>query len=179
MPRIRLAVALATALVLCCPTHPAAEVETRPDPAARWRSAGTMQALVSILDDWLDAHSKWDRRTPAPRVRLVSQSEAAARRGTASHIQPGRLRGLYDGARQEILLVEPWDPGNARDVSTLLHELVHHRQAAHDWNCPAAQERPAYRLQDAWLAERGMQADVNWLAVILDSGCTLRNVHPD
>jgi len=38
---------------------------------------------------------------------------------------------------------------------------------------------PAYRLQEAWLAERGTEAEVNWVAVVLDSGCTRRDIHPD
>lgn len=45
--------------------------------------------------------------------------------------------------------------------------------------CPAAQELPAYRLHDARLAEWGLQAGVNWVAVVLDAGCTPRDIHPD
>jgi hypothetical protein len=138
-----------------------------------------MRALMAILDDWLDVHSAWDWPDVSPRVRLVSEWEASARHGTTSSLQSGLLRGLYDAGRAEILLVEPWDPRNAQDVSTLLHEMVHHRQAAHDWPCPAAQELPAYRLQDEWLAERGMRTNVNWVAVVLESSCTLHHVHPD
>jgi len=55
----------------------------------------------------------------------------------------------------------------------------HIEQAPHHWFCPAAQELPAYRLREAWLAERGLSADVNWVAVVLDAGCTRRDIHPD
>lgn len=110
---------------------------------------------------------------------MVSPVEAHARQGATGSFQRGRLRGLYDPDRAEILLIKPWDPRDPEDVSVLLHELVHHRQAPPHWSYPAAQALPAYRLQEAWLAERGMKADVNWVAVVLDAGCTRRDIHPD
>lgn len=179
MPRIRIAVALATALVAFCPPTLRAETEIRFDPAPQWRASPNMSALVDTLDDWLDVNGEWQRREISPRIRVVSESVADARQGPTSSFQRGRLRGLYDPEQVEILLVAPWNPHNAHDVSTLLHELVHHRQSTHHWYCPAAQELPAYRLQDAWLAERGLKAKVNWMAVVLDAGCTPRDIHPD
>lgn len=175
----RRAVALATALAILCPMLSRAETSVRLDPAPGWRQAETMAALISTLDDWLDAHSDWPRRAAAPRARLVSPSRARERQGASSSLQHGPLRGLYDPERAEILLTRPWDPRDATDVSVLLHELVHHRQVAHHWYCPAAQELPAYRLQEAWLRERGLRADVNWIAVVIDAGCTPRDIHPD
>ncbi|SFQ08036.1 DUF6647 family protein [Tranquillimonas alkanivorans] len=179
MPRIRTAVALATALVALCPTVALPKPALRLDPAPQWREARNMQELMAILDDWLDVNSEWAQRTSTPLIRRVSEWEARARRGTTSSLQRGPLRGLYDPDTQEILLIEPWDPRNTEDVSTLLHEMIHHRQAPHHWYCPAAQELPAYRLQEAWLGERGLQAEVNWVAVVLDAGCTSRDIHPD
>jgi hypothetical protein len=179
MPRIHIVVALATALVTLCPTLLPAETEIRFDPAPQWRAAANLSALVDTLDDWLDVNSDWQRRKPSPRIRVVSEWVATERQGTTSSFQRGRLRGLYDPERQEILLVQPWNARSAEDVSVLLHELVHHRQSTHHWYCPAAQELPANRLQDAWLAERGLDAEVNWVAVVLDAGCTPRDIHPD
>ncbi len=179
MPRSRFAVALATALVVLCPAPSNAETAFRLDLAPEWRQAKDLAALVDILEIWLDTQSDWPQRHVAPRIRLVSEWEAETRQGTTSSFQRGRLRGLYDPDRSEILLVRPWDARDAVDVSVLLHELVHHRQAPHHWYCPAAQELPAYRLQDRWLAARGMSADVNWIAAVLDAGCTPRDIHPD
>ena len=178
MPRTRLAVALATAIVALCPALPRAEIETVA-LTSDWRQARTMQALVSTLEDWLDARADWPRREARPNIRVVSQWQAAARQGATASFQRGPLRGLYDPERSEILLVRPWDPRKAEDVSVLLHELVHHRQAPHHWYCPAAQELPAYRLQDDWLSEQGGAVDVNWIAVVLDAGCTPRDIHPE
>jgi hypothetical protein len=179
MPRIRFAVAAATAMVALCPAPSRADTAIRLDPVPERRQAQDMHAIVDQLEEWLDRQTDWPRRAEAPRIRLVSEWQAAARRGATENDQRGRLRGLYDPDRSEILLVRPWDPRDAGDVSVLLHELVHHRQAPHHWYCPAAQELPAYRLQQAWLAERGLSADVNWVAVVLDAGCTRRDIHPD
>lgn len=179
MSRSSLAVALAMALVALCPTRSSAENTTRTATSSEWQHAKDMPALVSSLEDWLDAHADWPRRDAPPLVRTVSQYQAEARQDATAGFQHGSLRGLYDPDRSEILLVRPWDPRDPEDVSVLLHELVHHRQAPHQWYCPAAQELPAYRLQDAWLAGHGLGLDVNWIAVVLDAGCTPRDVHPE
>lgn len=179
MFHISITMAFATVLVALGPKLPHAETEIRSDSATQLRGAANMSVLVDTLDDWLDVNSNWPRREKSPRILLVSEWAAAARQGTTSSFQRGRLRGLYDPERMEILLVEPWNSQSAENVSVLLHELVHHRQSTHHWICPAAQELPAYRLQDAWLAERGLQAEVNWVAVVLDAGCTPRDIHPD
>lgn len=178
MPRPRLAVALAMAIVVLCPALARAENATV-GHSSDWRRADTVHALVSTLEDWLDARADWPRREGPPRVHVVSQWQAAARQGATASFQRGRLRGLYDPERSEILMVRPWDPRNAEHVAILLHELVHHRQAPQHWYCPAAQELSAYRLQDSWLSEQGLTADVNWVAAVLDAGCTPRDIHPE
>ncbi len=176
---IHSAVAFAAALIVFCPSMSHAEMRPGLDTAPHFLRVDNLHGLVSVLDDWLDGNSEWPRRDVVPRIRLVSASEASARQGAIGSFQRGRLRGLYDPEQAEILLVRPWDWRDIEDVGVLLHELVHHRQAPHPWYCPAAQELPAYRLQEAWLAERGTRADVNWVAVVLDAGCTPRDIHPD
>jgi len=178
MLRSIFAVALATALIALCPTQPRAENE--PGSSVTWLlHADSMTTLVYSLDAWLDEQSPWPRRDIVPRVRLVNNWQAAARQGATGSFQHGSLRGLYDPDRSEILLVRPWDPRKAVDVAVLLHELTHHRQAPHHWYCPAAQELPAYRLQEQWLSDHGHSLDVNWVAVVLDAGCTPRDFHPE
>ncbi|MEY8842857.1 DUF6647 family protein [Cribrihabitans sp. XS_ASV171] len=179
MSRTRPVAALAAALILACPADLPADIDHRPAILSDWRDAESIPALVSVLDDWLDAQSIWPRRATAPRIRLVTPWQAAARQGETASFQRGSLRGAYDPDRSEILLVRPWSADKPQDVSVLLHELVHHRQAPHHWYCPAAQELPAYRLQEDWLEANGRAADVNWVAVVLDAGCTPRDIHPD
>lgn len=145
-----------------------------------WQSARSLSDLVSQLETWLDVHSDLPRNAAPPVIRRVHRSELAevsARRG-ARHA--GLTRGLYDPADGTIWLANPWNPRNPYHVSILLHELYHHRQAAHGhYYCPGAQELPAYRAQEAWLAASGGVLDVNWVAIVLESGCTPRDIHPD
>jgi hypothetical protein len=92
----------------------------------------------------------------------------------------GALRSVYSPSTITIYLVEPWSPSEPYDVSILLHELVHHRQAtAKYWACPQDQEWRAYQLQEAWLAERNIASGFYWPAIALLAGCAPRDVHPD
>ena len=42
---------------------------------------------------------------------------------------------------------------------------------ARDWPCPAAAEPEAYRLQEAWLAERGIDPGFEWVEIYLHARC--------
>jgi len=137
-----------------------------------------MEALVLVLEDWLDAHSELKRMDSLPEIKFIARQTAATQIGRADR-HGGRTRGLYDEEARTIFLVRPWDATLAKDVSVLLHELVHVRQTGHHFYCPGAQEEAAYRLQEQWLQERGLHANVNWIAVVLESGCTPNDIHPD
>jgi len=140
-------------------------------PGRATPSPPAVAGLVTGLEHWLDRESPYTRRYGRVTVRFVG-AKSAARAATAPAYQGATLRGYYDPRRSTIYLVEPWSPDNPFDVSTLLHELVHHRQqSATYWECPNAQERPAYRLQDRWLRERGLDSHINWLVVLMASRC--------
>lgn len=171
------ALGLAAAAMIALPLPAAADgiritletVSTLPRPSG---------SLVERLELWLDARTDWPRRAAPPRIEVISGLDLARmlggpRRGF------GRARGLYDAETQTVFLARPWDPDRPEHVSVLLHELVHHRQAPHHWYCPAAQELPAYRLQEAWLAAHGLELEVNWIAIVLEAGCTRSDIHPD
>jgi hypothetical protein len=132
--------------------------------------------LVAELDRWLDGRIDWPARA-LPEIRYITPREAA-RIGGAPDRGLGAARGLYDPDSGTIFLVTPWSADRPQDVSVLLHELVHHRQAPHHFYCDAAQEPAAYRAQAAWLADRGTTLEVNWLALTLAAGCTPRDIHP-
>lgn len=133
---------------------------------------------IDMLDDWLDTHVDWPRRTTRPAIEVVPAQEAA-RLGGLPGRGHGGTRGLYDPSSATIYLVHPWSAADPEDMAVLLHELVHHRQAPHHFYCPAQQEEDAYRAQADWLADLGIEADINWIAVVLDAGCTPRDIHPD
>ena len=134
---------------------------------------------IAALEHWLDQNSPWPRKPTPPQFTLATPAQAQTLSGHA-----GRLgltpRAYYDPESATITLITPFNPRDPYDVSVVLHELVHHRQhdAAH-WYCPGAQEKSAYDLQSQWLSERGLPDRINWIAVILEAGCTPRDIHPD
>lgn len=144
-----------------------------------WREAKTLNDLVFTLETWLDGNAPWPKAEKRPEIRWISASEAASLH-TPQFLGSGSPRGLYEADTATVYLVQPWDRRDPRDVAVLLHELAHHRQAgAQHWVCPGAMELSAYRLQNAWLSELGLSANVNWIAVVLEAGCGPRDVHPD
>ena len=166
------------ALLLLCAITPR-HVAAQPDQL-EWRNAETISALVENLDDWIDVHSEYARHPDAPEIQWINRAQAARLQTTAQTAKLETTRGLYDPEAGTIYLVRPWDRRKPYDVSVLLHELIHHRQTkTGHWYCPGAQEQDAYKLQDAWLAQLGLRADVNWIAVILEAGCTPKDIHPD
>lgn len=168
--------------LLACAALALASLPAPAQDLLAWRSAQSLPDLIAQLESWLDVHTDLPRRTAPPRVQLTDHATAYGMAHDHAHSASAEpnLRGLYDPEAETIWLVRPWDARNPFDVSTLLHELVHHRQAtAGHWYCPAAQELPAYRIQQRWLNALGLDPDVNWIAVVMDSGCTPRDIHPD
>lgn len=165
------------ALTLCiCSAAANPVVQTDPNPS--WRNSVSISELTEILEVWLDHHSGFERHDTTAEVRVIKLATSAYPEGNAGRSH-GSTRGLYDPETSIIYLIPPWNPKNAKDVSILLHELVHHRQTPHYFYCPGAQEEAAYQLQADWLKERGLQANVNRIAVVLESGCAARDIHPD
>jgi hypothetical protein len=152
---------------------------SQPDQVA-WRDLHSLSGLVEHLESWLDTHTDLARRSAPPHIQLIGIGKATRLEAGARFSKSDQTRGLYDPVIETIYLVRPWNMRNLHDVSVLLHELVHHRQAtAGHWYCPGAQELPAYRAQEAWLAAHGLRANINWIAVVLEAGCTPRDIHPD
>jgi hypothetical protein len=180
MPSLLPAGALAAALALSvlCDPAPAQQVTLRIGAEPAFQHAASPADLVGPLDDWLDGQLDYPRRPP-PRIEIIDAAQALALEPTVGRMA-GRLRGLYDPDAGTIFLVRPWSMDDPRDISVLLHELVHHRQTdARHFYCPGAQEPEAYTLQEAWLAERGLSIAVNRIAVVLAAGCTRTDFHPD
>lgn len=136
-----------------------------------------IDGLVEELETWLDQHSEHPRAETSPRIRYLEGSPQITE--TSSSVVANKPRGLYSPFTQTIFLYEPWNADNPVDQSVLLHELEHHRQQGRShWYCPGAQELPAYRLQQKWLSEHGIELNVNWVEIVLISGCTRRDIHP-
>jgi hypothetical protein len=167
------------AIFICAlfPTIASSQAEHHQLSCAECQMPTSILALMPSLENWLDTESRYPRRTDQVRLKLIRPAEAMLSSGRIDYSN-SMGRGYYDAQSLTIYLVKPWSPDNPHDVSVLLHELVHHRQQiARNWECPNAQEFPAYRLQDKWLADHGLKAQVNWLAVLIESSCRARDIH--
>jgi len=139
---------------------------------------GIPPALVVELNAWLDAATEYPESDTRPQIEFVETEQAQRLRGVAD-LSGGRIRGLYDAETGTIYLTEPWSSENPRDISILLHEMVHHRQTKRHWYCPQAQEWRAYEIQAQWLAEQNIEDDFYWPAIMLQSSCAKRDIHPE
>lgn len=165
---------LLVAVAVCGPLPARTEAATCPDPLR----LAAAQALVPELLVWIAAHSDYEPGlTPLPDIAFCRAGERVPYEG-AWIIADEALRGAYDVAARRIWLALPWDDADARAVSTLLHELVHHLQfTQRTWSCDAAAEWEAYRLQHLWLAERGIASGFDLPQIRLMSRCQT-DVHP-
>ncbi len=139
---------------------------------------GISPTLLYELNTWLDAETEFDGRNSQPRITFVGVKLAEDLRGVADR-SGGRTRGLYDNEVETIYLTEPWSARNRRDIGVLLHEMVHHRQSGQHWYCQQAQEWRAYQIQAQWLGERKIEDDFYWPAILLQSSCAKRDIHPE
>lgn len=170
---------LAGTLLFCVFLHGAPMFSHASEPVSQAETQA-LQNLVPELEAWLDENTSLPRRDSRPVIRWVDFGPVAPPTSSRLAVHNENSRGFYDPDSETIWLVRPWSASDPHDVSVLLHELVHHRQASSGhWYCPGAQELPAYRLQQAWLDSFGLEANVNWIAVVLESGCTPRDFHPD
>jgi hypothetical protein len=84
---------------------------------------------------------------------------------------------LYDGRDRTVYLPRGWTGATPVEASMLVHEMVHHFQAAagERFACAAAREKDAYALQARWLEAFGTDLErglgVNGLFVLLATNC--------
>lgn len=118
-----------------------------------------LAGLAASVTDWTAAASGLPKPAALPVVMRVSRSEMAALRYGSRVGVAGlaRVVALYDRRGGRILLAEDWTGATPEEVSVLVHELVHHLEAAAGIvpACPAAGEARAYATQAAWLAGFG------------------------
>lgn len=134
--------------------------------------------LLAELNAWLDAETEYARRGSQPRIKFIGAEQAEYLHGVADR-SGGRTRGLYNNETETIYLTAPWSASNRRDVSVLLHEMVHHRQSEHHWYCEQAQEWRAYQIQAQWMGEQNIDDRFYWPAILLQSSCAKRDIHPE
>lgn len=132
------------------------------------------EAVVAELVGWIARNTMYDMRTTwrdPPEIVFCSVGETIDYEGRDLLVDPA-LRAAYDLPARRIHLVEPWSADNLVDRSILLHELIHDAQLRdRDWDCLAAPEWEAYRLQDQWLQEQGVILPFDWPAIRRLSHC--------
>ncbi|MDH5537632.1 MAG: hypothetical protein OEZ08_18940 [Betaproteobacteria bacterium] len=133
-----------------------------------------MQTLLTTIVMWLSINAGLPASYEHPRVEFASPAKMYAVRigghvsgdapssvATASHATPGNgghhVEALYDDRSRTIYLPAGWTGTTPKEVSLLVHEMVHHLQnvAGLKYVCAQAREAPAYVAQDKWLALSG------------------------
>lgn len=152
---------------LSCPKGPPAHASGRAvDPA-----------VVCRLLRWIGDNTSYDvtQELADPPEIGFSETGATIRYGGEELIVEPHLRALYEAEQRRIILALPWSISDARDMSRLLHELIHDVQfQSRTWPCPQATEWEAYHLQDRWLHENGVSSHFNWLEIRIWSRCDTR-----
>ena len=137
--------------------------------------------LVQDLYDWIGANSDYEvaaAKADPPEIIFCIEGEEVPYGAKTTMISP-REMGIFDFEERRIYLVAPWRVEVPRDVGVLLHELVHDVQFLNrDWPCPGATEIEAYKLYEDWLAEQGVEIELNWLMIYMWARCP-RDIHPD
>ena len=130
---------------------------------------------------WIGDHSPYDVSElfdQLPTVTFCDHGATYIYKGKPMHFGD-RLAGVYDDVDEQICLAKPWDINNKRDQSVLLHELIHFVQfRSKGWFCPQKTEWEAYKLQEAWMRENGLEPNFNWAFILLESSCGVRDRHP-
>lgn len=179
--RTALAAALASVLVMLFPAGSCIGQQRAPHDMPGERSEPAVQSLSVDLMSWIGRHSDYDVAAyleHPPRVSFCECGDTIVYEGRPIVIHEA-VRGIYDKEVKSVTLVRPWTTDDLLDIGTLLHELVHFVQyESRSWSCWHETEWEAYKLQDLWLAQHGVDAGFNWTEIYLLSRCTRRDVHP-
>jgi len=131
-------------------------------------------AVVVELLTWIEAHTDYDvsaSLAEPPSIGFCRHGDVIDYEGQSLNVDPD-LGGAYDMERRHIYLAQPWDASNVRNLGTLLHELIHDVQYRNrDWPCWQKTEWEAYKLQESWLAEKGLSAGFDWALILMLSHC--------
>jgi len=125
-----------------------------------------METMVAIIMTWLSINFGLPPEPSYPQIEFhpqqaisqiwignVALQEGMDVSAAKREIRHRDIHAFYDDSRQTIFLVEGWNLESPRDLSVLVHELVHHLQNldGRQYACPAEREKLAYQAQDAWL----------------------------
>ncbi len=114
-----------------------------------------MNGLIVSLMIWISTATGLPPPDNLPAVVFASQEQILEIAGIEESAI--RIIALYNTEFDAIVLNESWDKTSTKDVSSLLHELVHYMAdvAQVHYQCRGASEKVAYEAQKAYLEEHG------------------------
>lgn len=147
-------------------------------PAAAATGAAA-PSLIGTIELWLAANFDLEPAVRPPDLERIAPSRLVEiRYGSAAAASGIAVMGAYDAASRTIYLADDWKGDTPEQLSVLVHEMVHHLQAANDkrFACPAEREKLAYRAQDAWLRLFGLDLEgafgIDAAMVLVGTVCT-------
>jgi len=135
-----------------------------------------MDALMLTLMAWLHFHTGYDVDVQTPNVTITEVMNLCQLYGVdpAANCEAIKLKGFYN-ERQTIYLYAGFQQVDRDDQARLLHELVHYLQwhnGEHIDGCWGVLEAEAYRLQDQWRVEHGLEKQADpFKLVMLEAAC--------
>jgi hypothetical protein len=164
-----------------------------PEASAQLRAALPPLALLKEISGWLAENFGLPATSDLPRVEFVPLMRLAAMRykgalpdqwredsivdPSVQAAYPREVLGIYDDRTKTVFLPDSWAGASPREVSVLVHEMVHHLQnlASLTYECPAAREKLAYQAQDRWLErfEQSLETEfeIDKLTLFVAAGC--------
>ncbi len=132
------------------------------------------KSLIDSLLDWVELNTEYDvskTREDPPVLHFCTVGERIEYEGRRIIVDAG-LNAAYDSQLRTIYIVGSWNPDSISDQSILLHELLHDVQLQNrEWYCLQQPEWEAYKLQDAWLQQQGVDSGFDWLYIYFLSRC--------
>lgn len=136
-------------------------------------------ALLETISLWLSSNYDLPLAADMPALASLRAAELVVRRYGPEAIYPeGGVVALYDDAEGMIFVSDEWSGNTPGDLSILVHELVHHMQAAADqrFACPGEREVLAYRAQNDWLGLFGDSLEetfgIDQATLLVATSCT-------
>jgi hypothetical protein len=120
-----------------------------------------LELLLSVMVLWLSTNYDLPADMRHPLVEVVSQDEMISRRlrnpEKFASYRNEEIEAVYNEDTKTIYLLWGWTTQSIKDVSVLVHEMVHHLQLSKGerYSCPAERERLAYEAQEKWLGQFG------------------------
>lgn len=141
-----------------------------------------MHILMTALMAWAAVYTGLPIPVSTPNVVLVDRCDIPRMffNDPSFPCSESMIEALYEFETQTIYLPNTWSPVDFRDVSVLLHELVHHMQGmagVRDATQCAARdiEKPAYDAQIAFIEAAGAPGfetiGINPLAYMMLTHC--------